>query len=57
LTTADLAANMSVYGIFGRADGVAFDAEAFLELNPQWNWQKGYLISRPSQPWTLFNGN
>ena len=43
-----------MWGIFGRADGVPFDAEEFLRLHPQWNWQEGYLESRPSQPWTEF---
>ena len=37
------------------ADGVAFDAEESLSQNPQWNWQQGYLRSRPSRPWVLFN--
>ena len=27
--------------IFGRADGAPFDAEEFLRLHPQWNWQEG----------------
>ncbi|MEP7146193.1 MAG: C45 family autoproteolytic acyltransferase/hydrolase [bacterium] len=57
VTTADLAKEMSMWGIFGRADGVAFDAAEFLKLHPQWNWQEGYLISRPSQPWTMYNGS
>ena len=47
-------ANMEMWGIFGRADGVAFDAEEFLRQHPLWKWQEGYLESRPSQPWTLF---
>jgi uncharacterized protein CbrC (UPF0167 family) len=57
VTTAELAKNMSMWGIFGRADGAPFDAEEFLRVHSQWNWQEGYLISRPSQPWTLFRGN
>ena len=56
VTTADLAKKMSMWGIFGRADGVPFDAPAFLKKNPQWNWQQGYLVSRPHQPWTMFPG-
>ncbi len=39
---------------FGRADGVPFDADAFLAAHPQWDWQAGYLKSRPHQPWTHF---
>jgi hypothetical protein len=56
IVTAELAKDMSLSAIFGRADGVAFDADEFLKAHPQWNWQQGYLESRPSQPWTLFNG-
>jgi hypothetical protein len=39
-----------------RADCAPFDAEEFLRLHPQYTWQEGYLRSRPSQPWTLFEG-
>ena len=53
--SADDIENFRMWGIFGRADGEPFDADAFLEQHPQWNWQKGYLKSRPSQPWTLFD--
>jgi uncharacterized protein CbrC (UPF0167 family) len=56
VTTAAMAENMSMWGIFGRADGAPFDATEFLRLHPQWNWQEGYLYSRPSQPWTEFPG-
>lgn len=55
-TAADIRA-MSMWGRFGRADGVAFDAEEFLRVHPQWAWQEGYLASRPSQPWTYFPGD
>ncbi|MFP5391404.1 MAG: C45 family autoproteolytic acyltransferase/hydrolase, partial [Gammaproteobacteria bacterium] len=54
VTSAGLARNMALSARFGRADGAAFDADEFLTLNPQWNWQQGYLRSRPSQPWSLF---
>jgi hypothetical protein len=56
VTTAELAETMSMWGRFGRADGAPFDAEEFLQLHPQWNWQEGYLLSRPAQPWTFFDG-
>jgi hypothetical protein len=56
VTTAALAEEMSLWAIFGRADGAPFDAEEFLRLHRQWNWQEGYLQSRPAQPWTLFEG-
>jgi hypothetical protein len=54
VTTAAAAEEMSLWARFGRADGAPFDAEEFLRLHPQWNWQEGYLQSRPSQPWTPF---
>jgi hypothetical protein len=56
VTTAALAEEMSMWGIFGRADGAPFDADEFLRVHPQWNWQQDYLASRPSQPWTVFEG-
>ncbi|WP_368911692.1 C45 family autoproteolytic acyltransferase/hydolase [Taklimakanibacter deserti] len=56
VTTADAARSMSMWGRFGRADGLAFDADEFLRIHPQWNWQQGYLKSRPSEPWTYFDG-
>jgi hypothetical protein len=56
VTTAAAAEEMTMWGIFGRADGAPFDAEEFLRLHPQWNWGEGLLYSRPSQPWTEFPG-
>jgi hypothetical protein len=56
VTTADAAKTMSMWGRFGRADGLEFDAETFLRIHPQWNWQEGYLKSRPHQPWAYFDG-
>lgn len=47
--------NMRMWGRYGRADGVEFDADQFFREHPLWNWQQGYLKSRPSQPWTLFS--
>lgn len=46
--------SMSMWGRYGRADGVEFDADQFLREHPLWNWQQPYLKSRPSQPWTHF---
>lgn len=57
VTTAADAEKMSMFGRFGRADGAPFYAEEFLQQHPQWNWQEGYLIDRPSQPWTYFAGD
>lgn len=57
VTSAALARGMGLSARFGRADGVAFDADEFLAQNPQWNWQKDYLRSRPARPWALFGGS
>jgi hypothetical protein len=57
VTTAADAREMTMWGRFGRADGAAFDVDEFLRLHPQWAWQEGYLVSRPSQPWTRFPGD
>ena len=53
--TADIA-GMNLWARYGRADGAPFDADEFLRQHPQWNWQKGYLKSRPQQPWTYVTG-
>jgi hypothetical protein len=55
VTSSDLARRMALHARFGRADGTAFDADAFLAEQPQWDWQRGYLRGRPSQPWTLLS--
>ncbi|MGE0540089.1 MAG: C45 family autoproteolytic acyltransferase/hydrolase [Dehalococcoidia bacterium] len=56
VTTAEAARTLSMWGRFGRADGAPFDADEFLRLHPQFDWQRGYLKSRPSRPWTYFDG-
>lgn len=55
VASADDVAKMSMWGRVGRADGVKFDVDEFLRAHPQWNWQRGYLKSRPSQPWVYFD--
>jgi len=32
----------------------AFDAKAFLEKHPQYDWMTGLLKDRHTQPWTTF---
>ena len=54
VTTANMAAKMMMAGIIGRADGNPFNAQQFMRKHLQWAWQKGYLKSRPSEPWTTF---
>ncbi len=50
-----LAKDMSFLGRWGSADGRAFYAEKFLVDHPQYDWQRGLLKDRPSQPWTSFH--
>lgn len=45
---------MHMWGRYGRADGVEFDVDDFMKQHPLWQWQQGYLKSRPTQPWTYF---
>jgi hypothetical protein len=54
ITTTDLGSKMQLWARYGRANGVAFDAEKFLTDHPQWNWQKDYLPSRPGRNFGLF---
>jgi hypothetical protein len=51
---ATMAKAMSFAARWGSADGSAFDAPAFLAAHPQFDWQKGYLKSRPAEPWVEF---
>jgi len=49
-----LAKQMAFSARWGSACGAAFDADRFLAEHPQFDWMKGLLKSRPSQPWTVF---
>ncbi|WP_201257775.1 hypothetical protein [Photobacterium kishitanii] len=44
--------NLTISARFGRANGAPFDAKAFINAHQQWGWQAGYLLNRPSEPWT-----
>ena len=50
-----LAKEMSFSARWGSACGTAFDADKFLAEHPQFDWMKGLLPSRPSQPWTVIS--
>ena len=39
---------------WGRACGQPFDAAAYLEAHPQYDWLAGYLIDRPARTWATF---
>ena len=49
-----MAKNMSFAARWGSADGTSFDAPAFLAAHPQFDWQEGYLKTRPAEPWVEF---
>jgi len=49
-----LARAMAFTARFGSGCGQAFDAKAFLEAHPQFEWIKAILPSRPSEPWVTF---
>jgi hypothetical protein len=51
---ARMAKAMSFSARWGSADGTSFDAPAFLAAHPQFDWQEGYLKSRPAEPWVEF---
>jgi len=41
---------------WGRACGEPFDAKAFLDAHPQFDWMRDILPSRPAEPWTEIRG-
>ena len=47
-----LAKRMAFAGRWGSGCGTPFDAGAFLEQHPQFEWMSGLLTSRGSFPWT-----
>jgi len=49
-----MAKEMSFAARWGSACGTAFAAQEFLTAHPQFDWMRGILKSRPSQPWTEF---
>jgi hypothetical protein len=49
-----MAKRMSFAARWGSGCGTPFDADAFLEKHPQFEWLRGILRSRGSFPWTEF---
>jgi hypothetical protein len=54
VTDARMAKNMSFVARWGSSCGMPFDANKFLEQHPQFDWMRGILKDRPTQPWTEF---
>ncbi len=50
----DMAANLSFWARWGNSSGLPFVAAEFFRHNIQWEYLKGYLFDRPSQPWVQF---
>jgi hypothetical protein len=49
-----MAKQMSFIARWGSSCGLPFNASAFLEKHPQYDWMDGLLVDRPTQPWTIF---
>jgi hypothetical protein len=49
-----MAKQMSFIARWGSSCGMPFDAKAFLEAHPQFDWMTGIIKDRPTQPWTTF---
>ncbi|MFN0077854.1 MAG: C45 family autoproteolytic acyltransferase/hydrolase [Prosthecobacter sp.] len=54
VTTGALAREMKILARWGRACGTPLDVKAFLREHPQFDWLRGHMQDRPSQPWTEF---
>lgn len=50
-----MAKRMAFCARWGSACGRKFDAPQFLRDHPQFDWMRGVLQSRPSQPWVEFH--
>lgn len=48
------AKKMSFTARWGNACGLPFHADAFLSDHPQYEWMRGILKDRPTQPWVVF---
>ena len=51
---ARMAQQMTFWAKWGSSCDIPFDAEKFLREHRQYDYLKGYLKSRPAQPWTVF---
>lgn len=51
---AQMAREMSFWAKWGSSCDIPFDARKFLQEHRQYDYLKGYLKSRPAEPWTVF---
>jgi hypothetical protein len=54
-TDSNLAKNMQLWAIMGHPCGQSFMAKSFLDLHPEYNFEKDYLKDMPGHEWTLFS--
>jgi hypothetical protein len=50
-----MARNWQLWAKWGGSCDIGFDADKFLEENPQYEWQRGFLKDLPVEPWTRFS--
>jgi hypothetical protein len=50
----NLAGDLSFWARWGSSSGMPFYADKYFSEHPQWDYLKGYIKDRPTQPWTLF---
>jgi hypothetical protein len=50
----EMAKKLSFNARWGNSSGMPFETEPFFLQHPQWDYLKGYLKDRPSQPWSCF---
>jgi hypothetical protein len=53
-TDGTLAAKMQLWAIMGHPCGQPFSAKSYLELHPEFSFEKDYLKDMPGQVWTMF---
>jgi hypothetical protein len=54
LITTKLAREMSFYLKFGSSCNIPFSNETFFKEHIEWSQYKDYIVSRPTEPWTIF---
>jgi hypothetical protein len=54
---ARMALEMAFWAKWGSSCDIPFDAKKFLQEHRQYDYLAGYLKSRPTQPWTVFNSH
>ncbi|MGA2363309.1 MAG: C45 family peptidase [Candidatus Aminicenantales bacterium] len=54
---ARMAQEMAFWAKWGSSCDIPFDAQKFLREHRQYDYLKGYLKSRPAQPWTVFKSS